>query len=658
MTAETMWTPAQHRGGVGEQPASGETRLMSALAGCRPPTCRLLLLASLAVSVALSPAWAQVANPHGVAVVIGNRDYEHKDVPDVTFAHRDADAFLRYVVEVLGYDRENVIDLRDATRRQLFDALGTRSDPKGLLWSYLDPDGGSDVVVYYSGHGVPGVNDGRGYLLPVDADPKAAEDDGYPIDLLYRNVGGLAEARSVRVYLDACFSGGSHVSGLIGEASPVYMSASLPTGVGTKVTSLAAASGKQVASWDEKAGHGMFTDHLLDALYGAGDADRDGQVTAAEAKRYLDRHMTRAARRQHRRVQQASLVGIEDAVLATAPASGVFPSRPGLGEPVPVVTGSDSEDDPPPVFSPEEVEKGLGLSREDRLMIQMALASTGHDPGPAVGVLGGRTRKALRAWQESMELEGTGYLTREQSEGLVAMGHEEAARRVQAKAERERREREERKRADDAEFVRAESKGTVEAFDRYLASCDVCGHEAKARRLKAVAALSPKCPVKSGSCWIELANKPGCYALISRRGKFAVEWSGRCEDGLATGEGTLSYSFGNEEGPSARATGRSDGLLQAFAVRYTEEKGPYVEGKKHGHWVEGDGLEEGPYVEGKKHGHWVTRFRQRDIQSMEGPYVKGEMHGLWKVRRYESDYGHTCQGLNYNHGNHRGYSDC
>ena len=169
-----------------------------------------LLVSALAVLIPSAAVWAVPANPHGVALIVGNADYENRDVPDVTFAHRDADAFRRYVVEVLGFDPANIVDLRDATRRELFDALGTKREPRSLLWSYLDPEGASDVVVFYSGHGVPGVNDKRGYLLPVDADPKAAEDDGYPIDLLYRNVGGLAEARSVRVYLDACFSGGSH----------------------------------------------------------------------------------------------------------------------------------------------------------------------------------------------------------------------------------------------------------------------------------------------------------------------------------------------------------------------------------------------------------------------------------------------------------------
>ena len=38
------------------------------------------------------------------------------------------------------------------------------------LWSMLDIDGRSDVVVFYSGHGMPS-RDGRGYLLPTDGHP-------------------------------------------------------------------------------------------------------------------------------------------------------------------------------------------------------------------------------------------------------------------------------------------------------------------------------------------------------------------------------------------------------------------------------------------------------------------------------------------------------
>ena len=325
----------------------------------------------------------QSPTPTGWRVIIGNTDYEHRDVPDVTFAHRDADAFRRYVVDVLGYHPRNIVDLRDATRRELFDALGTKSDPRSLLWSYLDPDGASEVVVFYSGHGVPGVNDKRGYLLPVDADPKAAEDDGYPIDLLYRNVGGLAEARSVRVYLDACFSGGSGGGGtLIQDASPVFVEATLPEGLGEKVTSLAAAMGKQVASWDEAARHGLFTHHLLDALYGKADADGNGEVTAREVKGYLDRYMTRAARRQHRRIQQASLVGAVEVVVASA-GNGGSVSGSGRGwERRNRPTGRRSrklKDEPAP--SPEEVEQALGLTHGQKELVQHGLVWLGYEIG-------------------------------------------------------------------------------------------------------------------------------------------------------------------------------------------------------------------------------------------------------------------------------------
>lgn len=96
------------------------------------------------------------------------------------------------------------------------------------------------------------------------------------------------------------------------------------------MTVLTAASGGQLASWDTTAGHGMFTHHLLDALYGEGDADADGRVSAAEAKRYLDRHMTRAARRAYKRNQVASLLGDGEMALAFSGDAG-FHTRPTLG---------------------------------------------------------------------------------------------------------------------------------------------------------------------------------------------------------------------------------------------------------------------------------------------------------------------------------------
>ena len=309
-------------------------------------------------------ALAEVRNPDGVAVIIGNRDYARRDVPEVTFAHRDADAFRRHVIDVLSFDPMNIIDLRDTTQGELLDTFGTRTDPRGLLWSYLNPDGGSDVVVFYSGHGVPGLNDGRGYLLPSDANPKDAEHDGYPIDLLYENLGYLEDAASIQVYLEACFSGSSAGGAVIKGASPVYLTPKLPEGVGDKVVSLTSASGNQIASWDREVEHGLFTYHLLDALSGGGDADEDGQVTASEAKAYLDKYMTRAARRQHRRVQEASLLGSEGVVLAAALADGAFPARSDLGDPDPIPDPTETGDTTSTLHS-DAAEMSPGVDRDE-----------------------------------------------------------------------------------------------------------------------------------------------------------------------------------------------------------------------------------------------------------------------------------------------------
>ena len=403
-------------------------------------------LALAAAAGLLSEARADYANPDGVAVVIGNRTYA-AGIPEVTFAHRDAEAFKRYVIEVLGFDPENVIDLRDATQARMWSTFGSPvSADRSDLWSYLDPAGNSDVVVYYSGHGVPGIEDKRGYLLPVDADPNTAELNGYPIDVLYRNLSGLEEARSVMVFVDACFSGGSGGGMLIDSASPVYVSPALPETAGERLAVLTAATGKQLASWDREAGHGLFTHHLLNALYGAGDTNSDGAVTARETKAYLDRHMTRAARRTFKRRQNASFVGSAGTVLASAGVGGVFPARPeldaaGAGSAVAVAEDDragelavveEPSSPPPSVGDAESVEKGLGLTHAQRMLVQRGLTALGFKVGPADGLFGALTREGIAAHQREKGLPDTGYLTREQFEALMIRG-ERGAQRAKVK---------------------------------------------------------------------------------------------------------------------------------------------------------------------------------------------------------------------------------
>ncbi len=276
----------------------------------------------------LATLWAPAAaeNRDGIAVIIGNKTYSG-DTPEVAFAHNDARAVKRFVIERLGYRPGNVIDLRDATLARLREVFGGETSHKGRLHNWVRA-GKSSVVVFYSGHGVPGLNDRRGYLLPVDGDPNLGEISGYSLDLLYRNLSRL-EARSVTVYLDACFSGNSHGGVLVRQASGLAVTPRLP-GAAPRMSVLSAAESDQLASWDEDARHGLFTRHLLVALRGAADrkahGDEDGRVTLGEVRRYLDDEMTYQARRRFGRDQRATVIGDAATVLATvAPKTPAIP---------------------------------------------------------------------------------------------------------------------------------------------------------------------------------------------------------------------------------------------------------------------------------------------------------------------------------------------
>ena len=258
----------------------------------------------------------QGSNHDGVAVIIGNRRYAH-GLPEVRYAENDALAARRLVLDVLGYRVGNVIDLRNASQAEMLSVFGNAADHRGKLWSWVKP-GVSDVFVYYSGHGVPGLRDKRGYLLPVDADPATPEINGYSLDLLLSNLSRL-EARSTLVLLDACFSGNSAAGWLLSAASPVYIRTEAPPDPGG-MSVIAAALGDQVASWDDERRLGLFTRHVMDALVdGAADGGRggngDGAITLGELQAYLDDEMTYAARRLHRRVQQVSVIGDPTSVL-------------------------------------------------------------------------------------------------------------------------------------------------------------------------------------------------------------------------------------------------------------------------------------------------------------------------------------------------------
>ena len=144
-------------------------------------------------------------------------------------------------------------------------------------------------------------------------------------------------------------------------------------------------------------------------------------------------------------------------------------------------------------------------------------------------------------------------------------------------------------------------------------------------------------------CWMEIENHPGCYTWNpALRPDETVTWSGECAGGLAHGTGSRKWRtwFGNVIGT---------GELRA--------------GKPHGRWTmraarpgESDYFEEGPFVDGKKHGHWIEReesgrerrlVRERQAKrSLDHPNrnIRGGAFRLLRGRREERSLDCAVQG--------------
>ena len=263
-------------------------------------------------------------NRYAVAVIIGNKNYvaAQKGVPDVAFAENDAEVMFQYVTKSLGYREGNVIYIKDASQADFISTFGTSDNPKGKLYDWIRPNK-SDVFIYYSGHGAPGLTHGKSYLLPVNADPMKVELNGYALDTLYANIAKLP-AQNIMVVIDACFSGGSASGSIIRSASSISLRVidTKPTVI-PQATILTAAKAQEVASWDEKAGHGLFTRHFLEGMTGLADTNNfgngDGIITLAELKTYLNEEVSYRARRSFGRDQHPQVVGDDSKVLAILP---------------------------------------------------------------------------------------------------------------------------------------------------------------------------------------------------------------------------------------------------------------------------------------------------------------------------------------------------
>lgn len=276
---------------------------------------RLILVRMVLVTgflVGPAPAWAAIEafkQPDAYAVVIGISQYREEVIPKVAYAVKDAEAVAQLLEKQAGIPKTHI--------RLLTEAKATGNDLRtvgGWLKMRVKPE--STVYVYYAGHGTPNPKTGEAYLVPWDGHPDYP-DGLYPLNDLYAALNTLP-AKEVIVLLDACFSGAEGRSVLAKGARPMVISVENPLLASGKVIVLAAATGNQISSDYDKAGHGLFTHYLLTGLSGEADTDRNGTVTLKEVFPYVREHVAHTAVEELNREQTPVLLPGEEGLAARA----------------------------------------------------------------------------------------------------------------------------------------------------------------------------------------------------------------------------------------------------------------------------------------------------------------------------------------------------
>lgn len=256
----------------------------------------VIMLSVVMTTLAQQKGAQPIVNTHSsiskttYAVVVGISDYQDKDIPDLRFADKDAEAFANFLRSPAGGSLDNdhlkVLINQNATAGRVAEALD------GLI---EQAKAGDQVMIYFSGHGdVEGKKISQpGFLLCWDSPSRVYMGGGtYSLAYMQEVVSTLSLQNQAKVIVitDACHAGklaGSQIGGAQLTAS------NLAKQYANEIKILSCQPGEfslEGEQWGR--GRGVFSYHLVDGLFGLADRNNDGQVTVGEIDRYLEDHVT------------------------------------------------------------------------------------------------------------------------------------------------------------------------------------------------------------------------------------------------------------------------------------------------------------------------------------------------------------------------------
>jgi hypothetical protein len=260
---------------------------------------------------------AGVKNEGNLAVVVGNQTYLG-ELPVNPYGASDADAVTALLIDQLGYRKENIIDLRDASLADFERVFGSETNPGGEIAKRIDKKDPGDVFIYVASHGMTNEDDGKQvYLLPVDAKLDKLDETAYPLQELYANLGKTG-ARTTMLVLEANFA--KNLAELIDPPNlPELEVEAMPA---TPVPGLAvfkASDRDQRTIQDPEYGIGLFTRYLIEGLAGRADeaplGNGDKRIDTVELYVYTSDMVRTAARKSFGLEQKPMLSKIDNLVV-------------------------------------------------------------------------------------------------------------------------------------------------------------------------------------------------------------------------------------------------------------------------------------------------------------------------------------------------------
>ena len=210
------------------------------------------------------------------ALIIGINKYQ-KTSP-LAYAYNDAKAIATLLQQKFNFSESNTIFLsdNDATRDSIEAAFLDFTKDK------VKPD--DRILFYFAGHGhtVTGKRGEIGYLVPVDGNPENLT-TLIRWDQLTRDA-ELIPAKHILFIMDACY-GGLAVKRSVPPGSMRFLKDMLQR-YSRQVLTAGKADEVVADAGGPRAGHSVFTGHLLDALEG-GAASQEGVLTANAVMSYV-----------------------------------------------------------------------------------------------------------------------------------------------------------------------------------------------------------------------------------------------------------------------------------------------------------------------------------------------------------------------------------